>query len=175
MEKKPRHPKETILHNTFMFISIAGIISTIVVFAAFFYGLGFDAQGGITIDFLNTRQGFDFASKARTMAFTTLVVFELLFVFSCRGENKGILERNPLSNPFLLKMVLASFLLQLFVIYAPTIVANAVPSIQLSQINAFDTVPLSAIDWGVVMLLGSASFLVPYATIFAQKITKAQV
>ncbi len=175
MEKKPRHPKETILHNTFMFIAIAGIISTIVVFAAFFYGLGFDAQGGITIDFLNTRQGFDFASKARTMAFTTLVVFELLFVFSCRGENKGILERNPLSNPFLLKMVLASFLLQLFVIYAPTIVANAVPSIQLSQINAFDTVPLSAIDWGVVMLLGSASFLVPYATIFAQKITKAQV
>ena len=109
------------------------------------------------------------------MAFTTLVIFELLFVFSCRGENKGILERNPFSNPFLLKMVFASFLLQLFAIYGPAIIVDLVPSIQLSQINAFDTVPLSAIDWAVVLLLGSASFVVPYATVFVKKITKTQV
>lgn len=172
MEKKPRNPKETILDNTKTFILVAGILSTIVVFTAFFYGLGFDNHNGATTDFLNTEQGFDYPSKARTMAFTTLVVFELLFVFSSRGDNKGVFESSPFSNPFLIKMVLLSLLLQVAVVYGPTLTAEIFPSIDLAHINAFATTPLTPTDILVVFGLSATSILVPYITRSVKKVFK---
>ena len=172
MKKKPRNPKESILDNTKAFIIVAGIVATIVTFAAFFYGLGIDIENGAGIDFLKTEEGFDFASKARTMAFTTLVVFELLFVFSSRGENEGVFENSPFNNPFLIKMVLISFVLQLLAIYGPVIATQVIPSLELSTINVFATVPLGIVDWVVVFALGATSVLVPYLAIAAKKIVK---
>ena len=158
MRKKPRNPKEGILDNTKSFIIIAGIVSTIIVFAAFFYGLSADMAISPGLD-LNSKQGLDFASKARTMAFTTLVVFELLFVFSCRRENLGVLDESPLTNKFLVKMVLASFALQVLAIYLPP----------MFGVNFFGTVPLEPFDWIVVFALSSTSFLIPYIDNYARK------
>ncbi|MBI4044609.1 MAG: HAD-IC family P-type ATPase [Candidatus Diapherotrites archaeon] len=159
MQKKPRNPKEGILDNTKSFILIAGIVSTIVVSAAFFYGLSHDMAVSPDLD-LNSKQGLDFASKARTMAFTALVVFELLFVFSCRRENRGVFDESPLTNPFLVKMVLASFALQALAIYLPPMLG----------LNVFNTVPLGATDWAVIFALSSTSFFIPYIDNYAKKI-----
>ncbi|MBI2598345.1 MAG: HAD-IC family P-type ATPase, partial [Candidatus Diapherotrites archaeon] len=169
MQKKPRDPKEKILDNTKALILVTGLLATLVTFAAFFYGLQFDQNNGASLDFLKTKEGFDFASKARTMAFTTLVVFELLFVFSCRRENKGVLETSPFSNQFLIQMVLVSLVLQLFVIYGPTTIQTFFPSVDAESINVFDTVKLSFTDWAIVFALASTSMLAPYIAKIGKK------
>lgn len=162
MKRKPRKTNETVLDGIKLFILIAGIVSTIAVYAAFIYGLGEDNANGASLAFLNTKEGFDFDSKARTMAFTTLIVFELMFVFSCRHQNKGIFSDNPLANRFLFKMVAVSFLLQVLVLYLPLFVG----------VNFFDTVQLNALDWLVVTGLGATSILVPYIDNAVRRIVK---
>jgi len=78
--------------------------------------------------------------KAQTMAFTTMVVFELFNVFNVRG----FLQKNGLSllsNTKLLLAVAGSFILQLAVIY--------IPPLQ----EAFSTVPLTLGDWIKIFLV----------------------
>src|SRR5699024_11675604 len=53
---------------------------------------------------------------ARTVAFTTLVLAQLIHVFDCRSE-KGIFSRNPFNNIYLLGAVSSSVILLLLVIY----------------------------------------------------------
>lgn len=79
---------------------------------------------------------------ARTMAFATLVLAQLIHVFDCRAEN-GIFSRNPLNNIYLLAAVLSSFLLLLVVIY--------VPSLQI----IFYTATLSVKDWLLIIVLSA--------------------
>lgn len=53
---------------------------------------------------------------AQTMAFSTLVMAQLIHVFDCRSE-KGIFSRNPFENIYLVMAVIISILLLLIVIY----------------------------------------------------------
>lgn len=53
---------------------------------------------------------------AQTVAFSTLVVSQLIHVFDCRSE-KSVFDRNPFSNLYLLGAVLSSLALLLVVIY----------------------------------------------------------
>ena len=126
------------------FITISTIILTLAAFIVFFYGLQFDLENGVNFS------DFSQPSKARTMAFTTVVLFELFLVFSCRRENKTALQLNPFSNKWLIAAVGVSFLLQLLVL--------EIPFFQL----VFKTVSLSLADWGIIILLSLASILVPY-------------
>lgn len=74
---------------------------------------------------------------AQTMAFTTLVILELVAVQIIRSPyNVSIF-----SNPFIIAAILMSFILQLFIIYAP-----------LLQ-SVFQTVPLSTNEWGVITVI----------------------
>lgn len=52
----------------------------------------------------------------RTVAFTTLVIAQLIHVFDCRSE-KTVFARNPFQNIYLIFSVLSSMLLLLVVIY----------------------------------------------------------
>lgn len=58
-------------------------------------------------------------NTARTAAFTTLVLSQLIFVFECRTENHGIWEQNPFSNIYLTLGVICSAALLFVVIYIP--------------------------------------------------------
>lgn len=53
---------------------------------------------------------------AQTVAFTTLVMAQLIHVFDCRSE-KSVFSRNPFKNIYLVFAVLSSLLLLLVVIY----------------------------------------------------------
>ena len=70
----------------------------------------------------------------RTMAFTTLVLFQMFNVFNARSDTRSAFYQ-LFRNPFLWGAVAVSLLLQGAVIY--------VPFLQ----RAFDTVPLGAGDW----------------------------
>jgi len=105
MKRKPRDPEESIFaHGMIGHIISQGSligISTMAAFLIAIYKLGLD---------INT---------ARTMAFSTLVFSQLVFVFSCRSEEHSFWEIPPFRNMYLVAAVLLSSIMQLGVIYIP--------------------------------------------------------
>ena len=84
---------------------------------------------------------------ARTLAFTTIVMFEMFHAFNCRSEKYSIFQVGVTGNRWLLIAVAISVLLQLAVLYVP---ALQVP---------FEVVPPTAADW-LVILGASATAIV---------------
>lgn len=76
--------------------------------------------------------------RAQTMAFATLVLAQLIFVFDCRST-QSIFHRNPFTNMPLVLAVISSALLLLVVMY--------VPALQ----PIFHTVALGLREWALVM------------------------
>jgi len=80
---------------------------------------------------------------ARTMAFTTLIVFQLMNAFNFKSH-RSIFKTGILNNKKLIYAVLFSFILQLIVIYTPAI--NII----------FKVTPINAIDWLYIFLVSSS-------------------
>ncbi|MBI4181814.1 MAG: calcium-translocating P-type ATPase, SERCA-type [Candidatus Aenigmarchaeota archaeon] len=114
MDRPPRPAKEALLNRrAFSYILVAGAVIT----AGTLWLFAWELQEGLV--------------KAQTMAFTMLVVYELVNVFVLRRLG-GL---SFLCNRKLLLAVAVSFALQLLVIYIPAL--N----------EAFNTAPLSPADW----------------------------
>lgn len=65
-------------------------------------------------------QYYDFdLAKAQTLALTTMAVSQWFNAWNCRSQNKSIFKLNPLSNRFLLGVMLIVVLLQILVVYNP--------------------------------------------------------
>ena len=79
---------------------------------------------------------------AQTMAFSTLMMFQMFNVLNCRSEKNSIFRIGLFSNKYLIGAIVISVLLQLAVIYTPLAVF-------------FKTTPLSFIDWIYVVLMSS--------------------
>lgn len=125
MYRRPREPQESVFSQGLAW----RIISTGTIFAfgtlvAFAVGL---MMGQVEL--------------ARTMAFNTLVFFQLFFVFSCRSERHSILEIGIFGNIHLVAAVLISSCLQLAVNY-----------ISFLQ-PIFHTVPLELKHWLIVLVI----------------------
>lgn len=91
---------------------------------------------------LSYRQSGGDLELAQTIAFTTLVMAQLIHVFDCRSEH-SIFHRNPFENMYLVLAVLSSLILMVIVIYYPP----------LQPI--FHTTEISARDW--LLVLGFAA------------------
>jgi Ca2+-transporting ATPase len=65
MKRNPRNPKESVLHKMLPFVISAGVLAAIVSLGLFIYEM--KTTGSV--------------EKARTIVFTTAVMFELIFVF----------------------------------------------------------------------------------------------
>jgi Ca2+-transporting ATPase len=130
MQRKPRNPKETIIHSSLLFIIFAGIVGFAVTISLFFLELPYGLE------------------KARTMAITTVILFQMFFVFNCRSETRSAFRINPLTNKKLIASVLFSILLQVMIIY--------VPFLQIM----FQTVPLSLWDWAKILVFSSLGLLI---------------
>lgn len=87
-------------------------------------------------------------AKAQTMAFTTLVMFQMFAVLSSRTSKHSLSALNPFSNVFLLLGILFSISLQVAVIYVP----------QLQVI--FGTTGLSLVEWIEIIVISSTGFIV---------------
>lgn len=79
----------------------------------------------------------------RTMAFSTLMLFQMFNVFNARSDTHSVFYQ-LFHNPWLFGAVALSILLHVAVIY--------VPFLQ----RAFDTVPLQASDWLTCVLVASS-------------------
>jgi len=122
MKRKPRPRNERILNRrSLSSILFVGFVISVFVLIIFKLNIG---------DVV----------KAQTMAFSSLVVFEIIRLEMIRSDYK----LSMFSNKFLILAVFLSFLLQLMVIYTPL---NVI----------FGTVPLGISDWGII--IGSGALL----------------
>jgi Ca2+-transporting ATPase len=96
-------------------------------------------------------------ATARTVAFSTLVMSQLIYVFHCRSERKPLSEIGLFSNRFLVAAVATSTALQLAAVYAPRTAA------------VLGTRPLAAVDWAVVLFLSGWSALLMVAARAAKR------
>lgn len=156
MKKPPRNPKTGILKPIFSFVLIAGILAGLVTIASFVYGMQFDENS------------FDqlIPSKGRTMAFTALVLFEMVFVFACRSEKKLPHQISPLSNRKLVLAVIFSLFFQVIVVN----VLPILPEINSIDMNFFKVVPLNLLDWGIILVLSLSALTVPYIDKFVKRL-----
>ena len=128
MNKKPRNVGEKIINkNRSIIMLLIGVLMAIGTLGAFSF--------------------YKDINYARTMAFTTLVFFQLFNVLNLRSETVSIFKLGILTNKWLISSILFSILLQVSVIYVPFLS------------NAFQTTALSLIDF-IYCILISLSVLV---------------
>ena len=142
MEKKPRDPHENVINaNMIANIAVTGILICIFTLLLFRYGL----QTSV--------------ATAQTMAFTSLVVFEVARVYIIRSQyNIG-----PFSNPWLILALCVSLGLQVAVIYTPFL--NPI----------FRTTPIGLVAWmwivGAMVLLFIIGMV---SNVIIRKVTREQ-
>lgn len=146
MERPPRNPKEGVfargLHLKILLRGVLIGVCTVVVFLL----------GRVT-----GPEGHDPVAYARTLALTTLVVSQLVFVFQCRSERRSLHQIRLLENKWLVLAVLLSLGMHLAILYVPA----AAP--------VFKTVPLRAVDWVVVLLFSLWSQLLEMAVVVVRR------
>ncbi len=141
MNLPPRSPKEPIL-NRDMIITI--IIQAIAIFGAVFiaFKLGIARYPGEVVDGAALP-----STAARTYAFVTLIMCELIRSFSARSERIPVLKIGLFGN----KTIVQAFLLSVGL----TVVVVYVPFLQ----SIFRTVTLGLQDWALILPLA----LIPFA------------
>lgn len=120
IKRKPRDPKE-------------GIMSRLMVERSILVGIIIAA--GVIYNFYSALSENISLEHARTIAMTTMVLFQFFQAWNSRSEMQSIFRMNPLSNPFLFYSMIAAFLAQIAVIY--------VPALQW----VFRTEALTAVEW----------------------------
>jgi Ca2+-transporting ATPase len=121
MQQPPRSPKEHVINKSMAIgIAVVSIVDAIAILWVFHLALG-RYPGHV--------------ATAQTVAFITLCSSELLRAFTARSEHHSVFTIGLFSNRWMVWAVLASFIAVLLVVYVPF----------LAQF--FDTVPLSANDW----------------------------
>ncbi|MGE5328737.1 MAG: calcium-translocating P-type ATPase, SERCA-type [Deltaproteobacteria bacterium] len=124
MEKKPRSPNENVFSDGLLGkILFRGTIIGLSTLAVFYFEY-FIFGNGIMI--------------ARTAAFATLVISQLIHVFECRSEKKDIFEINLLENKYLVWSVAVSAFMLFTVLYVPILQ------------TIFKTTTLGISDWLLV-------------------------
>ncbi len=130
MKRPPRDPKEKpISRKIFLSIVIFGLIM------------------GIGTLFMFMQYKDINVGKAQTVAFTTLVMFQMFAVISSRTLYHSLKHLNPFSNKWLLGAVCLSLIIQLVVVYWSPLQ------------TIFGTVSLLVIDWLKIIGISSLGFI----------------
>ncbi len=145
MKRKPRNPKEGVFARGLGWKIISrGFLIGIVTLLAFI---------------ITNSQNPDNLQYAQTVAFSTLVLAQLILVFDCRSE-RSIFHRNPFGNIALIGAVFISLLLMLVVIYYPL----------LQPI--FSTEPIKGRDWLLISGLAAIPTFFLVGGIFSRETMK---
>jgi Ca2+-transporting ATPase len=126
LKRKPRDPKEGIMSR--LMIERSLLVGVLISF-------------GVIFNFSSALREEVSIERARTVAVTTMVLFQFFQAWNSRSELQSVFRINPLSNPFLFYSMVAAFLAQLAVIY--------VPALQW----VFRTEPLSGGEWLQLVLI----------------------
>lgn len=128
MDSKPKKSAESIMDKSMIFnVSYVAVLICVSILALMQYGI---SLGWETV-------------KLQTVAFTTIVVMEMVRIHSIRHEfGLGIF-----SNMYLFWAIVSSMVLQLLVIYVPAIA------------NLFNVVPLNGFDWFMIFVASAFVYI----------------
>lgn len=132
-ERPPRPTKEGIVSS--LLIQRTVIVSVCIALGVFFI-------------FTHSLTVGDELEKARTMAMTTMVLFQFFQAFNSRSEYTSVFQMNPFSNKFLFLSMTFALLAQVWVVTSPT----------MEWI--FRTRPLSLAEWGLCTLIAFSVIIV---------------
>ncbi|MGE5598450.1 MAG: cation-translocating P-type ATPase, partial [Bacteroidota bacterium] len=125
MSRPPRRPKEGIF---------AGGLWAKILWQGLSIGLSTLVSFALTLAVFPGQLG-----RARTVAFTVLVLAQLVFALACRSERTALWESARSGNPYLLWTISLSAAMHLLVIYLPWLA------------NLFTVVPMTLSDWLIVL------------------------
>ena len=135
MHNPPRNTNKKLMDKLFVkdFLIVGSVIGASIT-VAFLYTIHQDLGWwfGDSLD-ISVEHGM-------TVAFTSLVLVQLINAFSARSFTQSIFKQNPLTNHFLLIAILTSILMVLCIIYIPFL--N----------NILHTTPLIPKDWLVIVI-----------------------
>jgi Ca2+-transporting ATPase len=106
IKRKPRSLKE-------------GIMSRLMYERSVLVGLIISA--GVIFNFVLALEDGASVERARTIAVTTMVLFQFFQAWNSRSELQSVFTISPLSNPFLFYSMVAAFLAQIAVVYVPAL------------------------------------------------------
>ncbi|MCL4437092.1 MAG: calcium-translocating P-type ATPase, SERCA-type [Thaumarchaeota archaeon] len=134
MKYPPRNPNETVFTPGIKaIVLVVSILMAVIILPVFYlYNPSFADDGLV---------------KARTIVFTSVVMFEMYNTLNCRSEKQSVFRVGVFKNRYLLLAVFSSILLQLLVIYSP----------QLQPY--FGTVSLNLLDWLIIVVISSTSLI----------------
>lgn len=166
MDRPPRKPGAKMMDRGMTsFIIVAGFVAFLASVSVFLvmltvYGGFVPGLTGPIVDWHNdtssvtTVAWIDILKHARTAVFANVVSFELLFVWNCRDEYHPVWRTTIRKSKVLMGAVILSAVLTLLTIYfAPLAVL-------------FQTMPLNAIDWALIVLTCIPALLIPPHIIF---------
>ncbi len=137
MERPPKSSKARIInrHDILIWISF-GLVKGVGVFMVFMYYL---LKGGYSFGMgIAQIEGLPTFPKALTLAFCTLVMYQIVNAFNCRSSTKSVFRMGLLTNISLWGAALFAVLLQIAVVHTA-----------LGQ-RLFGTVALSVWEWVIV-------------------------
>ena len=151
MLEKPHSKDENMFKKFGTIIIVTVVLQTTLNILLYFYGLHEDSMMKINSSDLTL------GSHARTLIFTEIVVFELLFAFVCKGrDNKKF--SSYFSNRNLNLAVFFTLIIQL-----------SITNLPFAQI-LFKTLPLNLKEWLAITFCGLTAFLVPSSSEIIRKI-----
>ncbi|MBU2104200.1 MAG: cation-transporting P-type ATPase [Nanoarchaeota archaeon] len=130
MQKLPRKNRHILTKNLFFLLIFAGTLMGIFALGVFYFT--FNVLGQTIAD-------------ARTTTLVALIMFEIAGAFNFRSFRKGVLNRSPFINKYLVYASIISVIATILIIYTP-----------LNKI--FETVNISIIDW--IVALGFSLLLI---------------
>jgi len=137
LEKPPRDPNERLFNP--LFLQKVGIVSVISATAAF----------SLFLVYTNVMVGVeDYLTQAQTVAFTTLIMVQLIYLFTARSIRESAFTFSPFSNKWVLVGAGTTLGLQLIIIY----------SYPLFGISPFRTMPFPPEWWIPIILVACLGF-----------------
>jgi Ca2+-transporting ATPase len=136
MNELPRKNAEILTKKTFLMILVTGIIMASFTLLVFWFTYTVLGQT---------------VSDARTTTLVTLILVEIAGAFVYRSFRKGVFNRSPFINPYLVIASAISIIATIIIVYTPV---NKI----------FETIPIPFIDW--VFALGFAFLLILIFDVF---------
>ena len=119
MKMKPRNPKESILHGSYTYTILNGILIGLLTLFSFVIGLkiytGADSIFHINYDLVTD----DILNHAQAMAFITLSFSQLMHALNLRHFRKSIFQVGLFTNKYLIGAILVGILIQVALVYVP--------------------------------------------------------
>ncbi|MFH1802052.1 MAG: cation-transporting P-type ATPase [archaeon] len=128
MDATPRKKSELLNKNFIILLILTGSLLALFVLTVFFF----------TFNILDRNIEY-----ARTTALVSLITLEIASAFNFRSFRKGVLNRSPLVNKYLVYASIISLIATLAIVYTP-----------LNKV--FETVPITLADWGIAIAFSLA-------------------